>query len=101
MLSINMTDVINVLKLIAPHLIALAIVVVAFIVCMIIAGKKEKHTRFLMRRQSLTAFLLAIITIVNLICFGPMSNMITLATGKGEVSDKTIDEARELSKEVA
>ena len=30
-----------------------------------------------------------------------MSNMITLATGKGEVSDKTIDEARELSKEVA
>ncbi|WP_028242109.1 beta-glucosidase [Pseudobutyrivibrio ruminis] len=101
MLSINMTDVINVLKLIAPHLIALAIVVVAFIVCMIIAGKKEKHTRFFMRRQSLTAFLLAIITIVNLICFGPMSNMITLATGKGEVSDKTIDEARELSKEVA
>lgn len=101
MLSINMSDVINVLNLIAPFLIALAVVLVAAIVVMIVAGKKEKTKRFMMRRQSLIALLTAIIVIVNMICFGPMSNMITLATGKGEVSDETIDEARELSKQVA
>ena len=101
MLSINMTDVINVLKLIAPHLIALLVVLVAAIVVMIAVRKKERAKKFMIRRQALIALLAAIVTIANLICFGPMSNMITLATGKGEVTDKTIAEARELSKTVA
>ena len=101
MLSINISDVINVVKLITPHLIALAVILVAAIVITIVAGKKEKTTRFMMRRQSWIAFLLAVVVIANLICFGPMSNMITLATGNGEVSDKTIDEARELSEKIA
>jgi beta-glucosidase len=101
MLSINMTDVINVLKLIAPHLIALLVVLVAAIVVMIAVRKKERAKKFMIRRQALIALLAAIVTIGNLICFGPMSNMITLATGKGEVTDKTIAEARELSKTVA
>ncbi len=101
MLSINMTDVINVLKLIAPHLIALLVVLAAAIVVMIAVRKKERAKKFMIRRQALIALLAAIVTIGNLICFGPMSNMITLATGKGEVTDKTIAEARELSKTVA
>ena len=96
-----MADVINVLKLIAPYLIALGVVLVAAIAVVIIAGRREKATRFMMRRQSLLALLLAIAAIANLICFGPMSNMITLATGNGEISDKTIDEARALSEDVA
>ena len=101
MLTVNMADVINVLKLIAPYLIALGVVLVAAIAVVIIAGRREKATRFMMRRQSLLALLLAIVAIANLICFGPMSNMITLATGNGEISDKTIDEARALSEDVA
>ncbi len=101
MLTVNMADVINVLKLIAPYLIALGVVLVAAIAVVIIAGRREKATRFMMRRQSLLALLLAIVAIANLICFGPMSNMITLATGNGEISDKTIDEARALSENVA
>ncbi|WP_026516649.1 glycoside hydrolase family 3 C-terminal domain-containing protein [Butyrivibrio sp. MC2021] len=101
MLSINMTDVINVLKLIAPHLIALLVVLAAAIVVMIAVRKKERAKKFMIRRQALIALLAAIVTIANLICFGPMSNMITLATGKGEVTDKTIAEARELSRTVA
>ncbi len=101
MLSINMTDVINVLKLITPHLIALAVVIVLFIAAMVITRKKNLSKRFFIRRQSLIAFLIAIVAIVNLICFGPMSSMITLATGNGEVKASTIDEARALSEEVA
>lgn len=101
MLSINMTDVINVLKLITPHLIALAVVIVLFIAAMVITRKKNLTKRFFIRRQSLIAFLIAIVAIVNLICFGPMSSMITLATGNGEVKASTIDEARALSEEVA
>lgn len=96
-----MTDVINVLKLIAPHLIALLVVLAAAIVVMIAVRKKERAKKFMIRRQALIALLAAIVTIANLICFGPMSNMITLATGKGEVTDKTIAEARELSRTVA
>lgn len=96
-----MTDVINVLKLIAPHLIALLVVLASAIVVMIAVRKKERAKKFMIRRQALIALLAAIVTIGNLICFGPMSNMITLATGKGEVTDKTISEARELSRTVA
>ncbi len=44
---------------------------------------------------------LSLVLIVNLICLGPMSAMITLAMGSGTVSDETTDEAIEAANQIA
>ena len=43
---------------------------------------------------------LAVVVCVNMICFGPMSTLIGLATGNGTLSDETNEEAAEVAEEI-
>lgn len=101
MLAINMQDVVNVLNTCKPYLIALAIVLVAAVIVAAAVHKMDKAKRKLIRSEAGIALLLAVVIIVNMICWGPMNSMISLATGNGTISEETSAEATELVEEIA
>lgn len=101
MLAINMDDVVNVLNSCKPYLIALGVVLALAIVVTVACMKLKKPVKKLVRKEAWIAFLLAVVVIVNLICFIPMSSMISLAMGNGAITDETSDEATALVQEIA
>ena len=101
MLSINWADVEGVLKTIAPYLIGFGIIAVIAIIAMIACMKLAKHTKFLVRAEAGLAIFLALAITVNLICFGPMSSMIDLATGGGTIEEATSAEAMDVAVDIA
>lgn len=101
MLSINWADVEGVLKTIASYLIGFGIIAVIAIIAMIACMKLAKHTKFLIRAEAGLAVFLALAITVNLICFGPMSSMIDLATGGGTIEEATSAEAMDVAVDIA
>lgn len=101
MLAINMDDVINVLNSCKPYLIALGVVLALAIVVTVACMKLNKPVKKLVRKEAWIAFLLAVVVIVNLICFIPMSSMISLAMGNGTITDETSEESTALVQEIA
>ena len=87
MLSINWSDVESVLELIRPYLIALAVIFVLAAVVILVSGKVKEPRRYLIRSQFRAAA--AFIIIVNLICTGPMSTLLTLVSGSGQGLQRT------------
>ena len=101
MLSINMEDVKNVLTAIAPYLIVIGVALALAIIVTIACFKAKKSVKKLIRGEAWIAFLLTAVIAINLICFVPMSSMISLATGNGTISKETSDEATELCTDIA
>lgn len=101
MLDINMSDVMNIVSLCIPYMIGFAVVFAAAIVAMILCRKKGFSAKFMIRRQAVVSIVLALVIVVNLICFGPMSTMITLATGDGVIQEETSRTAENLVQEIA
>ena len=101
MLVINMDDVLNVLNTVAPYLIGFAVVLVLAIIVMIACQKLGKTKKYLIRSQAGLAILLAFGIVANLVAFGPMSTMISLATGGGTISEESTDAATELCTDIA
>lgn len=101
MLAINIEDVISVLNTCKPYLIGLAVVLVLAIVAMVACRKMARSKKFLIRGEAALAMVLAIAVTVNLICFGPMSSLISLAMGDGSVTDETAASANELCQTIA
>ena len=101
MLSINMDDVIKVLDSMKFQLIGFGVVLVLAIIAMVACMKLPKSKKFIVRSEAGLAILLALVITVNLICFGPMSTMISLATGSGSISEETSAEATELVEDIA
>ena len=101
MLAINMADVVNVLNTCKPYLIGFGVVFVIAVIVLIAAFKLDKTKRKLVRSEAGIAILLALVIVVNMICFGPMNSMISLATGNGTISEKTSAEATDLVEQIA
>ena len=103
MLSINMDDVIGVLQSVSTHLIALAVVLVLFIVVLIAVKKMPKRVKRLIRGEAGVALVLAVLIIVNLICTGPMSSLLTSVAGQPvtSITEESMNEANELITEIA
>ena len=101
MLQINMDDVWSILNTCKPYLIALGAVAIIALIVIIAVRKLKVENRKLIRSEAGIALLCAVIIIVNLICSGPMSTLISLATGNGTISDETSAEATQLSQEIA
>ena len=101
MLAINIDDVMNVLTTVAPYLIGFAVVLVIAIIAMIACKKQGKAKKYLIRSQAGLAILLAFGIVANLIAFGPMSTMISLATGGGTISEESTNVATELCTDIA
>ena len=101
MLAINIDDVIKVLDSIKVQLIGLAVALIVGIAVLIAVRKLPKNKKFLVRGETAMAMLLAVVIAVNAICFGPMSTMISLATGGGSISEESTDRATALCAEIA
>ena len=101
MLAINMDDVINVLNSCKPYLIALGIALAIAIIVTVACMKLKKPVKKLVRKEAWIAFLMAAVVIINLICFIPMSSMITLAMGNGTITEETSNEATALCEDIA
>ncbi len=96
MISFEMEDLIGVLQGLTPYFIAIGAALILAIAITIAVRKKDKPLRSLIRRESWIAAILAIVVIINAICFGPMSTLISLATGSGSVSEETTAGRRRL-----
>ncbi len=104
MLQVNMEDVMSVLRSIRPHLIGFAIVLVLAIGGIIFSRLNKKMTlskRYMVKMQSILAIFLALVVVVNLITVGPMSTLIDLATGEGNISQESIEQANDFGVRVA
>ena len=101
MLAINIEDVLNVLNTVKPYLIGLGVVLILAIAAMIGAHKMSRSKKFLVRGEAALAMVLAVAVTVNLICFGPMNSLISLAMGDGSVAEETAASANELCQTIA
>lgn len=101
MLSINMDDVIKVINTCKPYIIALVTVLVLAIIITVAVKKMDSAKKRFIRIQSWIAAALAVVVIVNMICFGPMSVLISLSTGHGTITETTSMEAMDLCSEIA
>lgn len=100
MISVEMEDVLAVLQLCKPYIIGIASALVIGIAIMIACRKMSKDKKFLIRGEAAIAMLLVIVICVNMICYGPMSTLIGLATGSGTLSDETNAEAAGVAEEI-
>ena len=100
MISVEMEDVLAVLQLCKPYIIGIIAALVIGIVIMIACRRMSRDKRFLIRGEAAIAMVLAVVVCVNMICFGPMSTLIGLATGNGTLSDETNEEAAEVAEKI-
>ena len=101
MISFEMEDLIGVLQGLKPYFIAIAIILLAAIVITVLVKKQPKALKSFIRKGTWLAALAGIAVTVNMICFGPMSTLISLATGSGQVTEETTKEAEETALNVA
>ena len=100
MISVEMEDVLAVLQLCKPYIIGIIAALVIGIVIMIACRRMSRGKRFLIKGEAAIAMVLAVVVCVNMICFGPMSTLIGLATGNGTLSDEINEEAAEVAEEI-
>ena len=101
MLSINMSDVMNVINTIKTYLIAIGVIILAAIIIQIAVSKMAKQGKRLIRGTAFIAALAGICVCVNMICTGPMSTMLDLVSGSGTITEETSSEASALAIEIA
>lgn len=100
MLDINIADVYKVLDSIKFYIIGFAAIVILAIIAMIVCRKLSRAKKYMIRRQSVVAMILAFVLAVNLICAGPMAAIISLATGNGKISQRSVGEATKLAEDI-
>ena len=103
MLSVNWSDVMNVITQIAPYLVGIGIALVLAIVVTVAAMKAPKNSKGLIRGSAWVAAVLVVLIMVNLICTGPMSTLLTSVAGKpvSKIDAATTQEASDLCVDIA
>lgn len=102
MLSINWDDVIKVINTIIPHLVVIGVALIAAIVATVLFKKLSKPVKGLARGSAWIAALLVIVIVLNLICTGPMSTLLSSVAGKpvSTISEESSAEASALCAQV-
>ena len=101
MLAVNMADVVSVIKSIAPQLVAIVTLLVCAIVVMFVTKDKKTAFKKLSRSTAWILFAVGTVISINIMLNGPLKTMITLATGRGVISEKSLDEAKTLGEDIA
>ena len=101
MLSINMSDVVNVITSIKTYLIAAGAIILAAVIIQIAVSRMAKPGRRLIRGTAFIAAVSGIAVFVNMICTGPMSTMLDLISGSGTISKETSEDAAKLAVKIA
>ena len=100
--GVNMDDVIGVLSSVSTQLIVIGVALVIAIAVIIAAMKIAKPLRGLVRGEACIAWLLITLIMVNSMCTGPLSTLLTSVAGKPvhPISDKATEEATALVSEI-
>ena len=104
MIGFETEDVIAVLKLIAPYLIALAVVLVVLLAAVFVVKPiiKNKRLRHFIRGEIGMLALLVTAIIINLIAFGPMQNLLDLTNKTSDgLTESTMAEAKEICEDIS
>lgn len=102
MIDINMSDVVSVIQSCRWYLVALAVILVVAIVTAVACRKANVALRGLIRKESAIVAIAAIVAVANLICFGPMSTLLTLALGgSGTISAEATDRSNQDTRTIA
>ncbi|EET61088.1 glycosyl hydrolase family 3 N-terminal domain protein [Marvinbryantia formatexigens DSM 14469] len=101
MLDINMSDVMNVLGLIRPYLIAFGVILAAAVILILAVRKVKEPRRYLIRSQARVAVVISLMVVVSLICTGPLSTLLSLVSGSGAITADTQAAAEALGMEIA
>lgn len=101
MLELNWSDVVSTLTQIRGYLIAIGIIIVIAVVAMIACLKLAAHKKFIIRTQAFVAMIVGIAVVVNMICVGPMYTLLSLASGRGTLTEESIESAENLAQEIA
>ncbi len=96
-------DIKNVVMTCLPYIIAIgAVLALGLIIYIATIFVKKQQVKFTIRRQSLVAGLIAIVIIANLICYGPVNALLSVAmAAKGEMTAETQQESFALAKQIA
>lgn len=104
MLSINMSDVIAVVKSIMPQLITIGVVLLLALIVTFAVNKKtvsSKANRKMIHSQSWIVFLIAAVVAIVMMVTGPLSTLISNATApKYILSEATVKKANDLAKNI-
>lgn len=87
MLDINWSDVMSILQLMVPYLVAIGVVIVLAIIITITVMKLREPKKYLIRSQTRVVAVLAVVVVVNMICTGPMSTLLSLVSGSGSITE--------------
>lgn len=79
MVTVAWEDIASVVSQIAGYLAVIGIALIAMIIVMVAVRKVKRPKKGFIRLQSLIAFLVVTVIMVNAICLGPERNMITAA----------------------
>ena len=101
MLNVNREDVMAILALMTPYFVALAAVLLAVIAVFILTRNQGKGRRFRTRGLTGIAAAGAVAIVANLVAFGPMASLITLASGTGTVNPESTAAAEVVAEEIA
>ena len=101
MLKVDWSDVLGVLQTCTPYLIGIAAAILIAIAVIIAVRKVKKPLRGLIRGETVMALLLALCILVNGIIWNPMYAIISMAMGKGSVTEATTAKAEEVAEDVA
>lgn len=101
-LGVSEADLLSYLTQLEGYIYGIVGAVIALVVVMVLAHFAKKGFRHVIRLEALMAFLLAILIIVNSICYGPMYSNVSgfLNASKAEFSEKTIANSKETIKKI-
>lgn len=98
---VSSEDILNTLKNCQSQIIFFCVVAVLAIAVMIGCLKLSKAKKYAIRWNAVLAIVVALVSALNMIAFGPMSALIGLATTHIEISGGTTGKAEELCSEIA
>lgn len=104
MIGFETEDVLAVLKLISPYLIALGVTLTVLLISVFVLKPliKSKKIRHLVRGEIGMLALVVTTICINLIAFGPMKNLLDLTNKTSDgLSKETIKEARDLCEDIS
>ena len=85
-MGVATADLISYLNAMSGHLLGVGIAVLALILALILGCKIKKGWKAWFRLQSVVAFLAVIVLLVNLICYGPMNNLLNTYLNAAEIT---------------
>lgn len=102
MVTVAWEDVVSVVSQIAGYLAVIGIALIAMVIAMVAVRKVKRPKKGFIRLQSLIAFLVVTVIMVNAICLGPERNMITAAMAEmGTLSEEIINNSRDIIERTA